>query len=76
MPKGFVDARVATAKVCEAIALDENDHKLGHTKASTSPSPLNNTNTLKPPVLLNLAPVLLFPCVYGTTSLYCIAAPT
>ena len=32
LPKGFVDAKVATQKICEAIQLDENDHKIGHTK--------------------------------------------
>ncbi|KAH9493881.1 Myosin-16 [Dermatophagoides farinae] len=34
LPKGFVDAKVATQKICEAIQLDENDHKIGHTKQS------------------------------------------
>lgn len=32
LPKGFVDAKVATQKITEAIQLDENDHKIGHTK--------------------------------------------
>lgn len=33
IPKGFVDAKVATEKVVGAIQLDENDFKFGHTKA-------------------------------------------
>jgi len=34
VPAGFVDARQVAGKVCEAIELDNNDYKLGSTKAS------------------------------------------
>ncbi|RWS28092.1 myosin heavy chain: muscle-like protein, partial [Leptotrombidium deliense] len=33
IPKGFVDAKQVAGKVCEAIQLDPNEYKLGHTKA-------------------------------------------
>ncbi len=34
VPKGFVDAKQATEKVIDAIQLDSNDFRYGHTKAS------------------------------------------
>lgn len=42
IPKGFVDAKVATEKVIGAIQLDENDHKFGHTKACHHFSPFHS----------------------------------
>jgi len=32
IPEGFVDGKVATEKVLLALALDDNDYKIGHTK--------------------------------------------
>ncbi|RWS13676.1 myosin heavy chain: muscle-like protein, partial [Dinothrombium tinctorium] len=33
IPKGFVDAKQVTEKVIEAISIDHNDYRFGHTKA-------------------------------------------
>jgi len=32
VPKGFVDAKVATEKILKAINLDTNEYRFGHTK--------------------------------------------
>jgi myosin heavy subunit len=33
IPQGFVDGKVVTEKVLEALQLDQNEYRLGHTKA-------------------------------------------
>ena len=32
IPQGFVDGKVATSKIIEALQMDQDQYKLGHTK--------------------------------------------